>query len=49
MKRLTNSITVGSWLSGGFIGSSVIMGLLIGAALVQLIGIHADSRVFTHY
>lgn len=46
MKGLTNSITVGSGLSGGFIGPSVIMGLFLGAAMAQFLGIQANSGVF---
>ena len=46
MKGLTNSVTVGSGLSGGFIGPSVIMGLFLGAAMVQFLGIQANSGVF---
>ncbi len=46
MKGLTNSITVGSGLSGGFIGPSVIMGLFLGAAMAQFFGIQANSRVY---
>jgi CIC family chloride channel protein len=46
MKGLTNSITVGSGLSGGFIGPSIIMGLLLGAAMAQFLGIQTNSGVF---
>jgi len=46
MKGLTNSVTVGSGLSGGFIGPSVIMGLFLGAAMAQFLGIQANSGVF---
>jgi CIC family chloride channel protein len=46
MKGLTNSITVGSGLSGGFIGPSIIMGLFLGAAMAQLLGIQTNSGVF---
>jgi len=46
MKGLTNSITVGSGLSGGFIGPSVIMGLFLGAAMAQFFGIQANSGVY---
>lgn len=46
MKGLTNSITVGSGLSGGFIGPSIIMGLFLGAAMAQFFGIQANSGVY---
>ena len=46
MKGLTNSITVGSGLSGGFIGSSIIMGLFLAAAMAQFFGIQANSGVY---
>ncbi len=46
LKGITNSITVGSGLSGGFIGPSVIMGLFLGVAMTQLLGIQANSGVF---
>ncbi len=46
LKGVTNSITVGSGLSGGFIGPSVIMGLFLGAAMAQLLGVQANSGVF---
>ena len=46
LKGLTNSITVGSGLSGGFIGPSVIMGFFLGAAMAQFLGIQANSGVF---
>lgn len=43
LKGLTNSITVGSGLSGGFIGPSVVMGLFLGAAMAQFLAIQTDS------
>lgn len=46
LKGLTNCITVGSGLSGGFIGPSVVMGLLLGAAMAQFLGIQANSGAF---
>jgi len=46
MKGLTNSITVGSGLSGGFIGSSIIMGLFLAATMAQFFGIQANSGVY---
>jgi chloride channel protein, CIC family len=46
LKGLTNSITVGSGLSGGFIGPSVVIGLFLGAAMAQFLGIQANSGVF---
>ena len=46
LKGLTNTITVGSGLSGGFIGPSVIMGLFLGAAMAQFLGVQVNSGVF---
>ncbi|MBL6991546.1 MAG: chloride channel protein [Bacteriovoracaceae bacterium] len=46
LKGVTNCVTVGSGLSAGFTGPSMIMGLFIGAAFAQLLGVAATSGTY---
>ncbi len=46
LKGLTNCVTVGSGLSAGFTGPSVIMGLFIGAAFAAVLGIEPGSGTY---
>lgn len=45
-KALANSVTVGSGMSAGFTGPAAIMGLLLGAASAELLGIPLGSGTY---
>ena len=45
-KALANSVTVGSGMSAGFAGPAAIMGLLLGAASAELLGVPLGSGTY---